>query len=349
MSTDIIKLPENPAILVVRTDRIGDMVLSLPVFASIRKAWPAARVTVLARDYTSQLIEGREDVDEVISFSSSGAHVPAGMILPLASRLREKKFDAAILLYLKSSVAITLALARIPVRIGPATKLAQLALTHRIPQRRSQGLKNEADYNLDLLAPLGIEPVREAKIHVDPNAPKVFQKNGGRPLVGVHPGSGGSARNWPKSNWVELIRALSRAGYDIALTGAAHERDMVEGIKEASGERAQVYIGQNGLKALAEALAQLDVFVGPSTGPLHMASAAGTPVVGIYCPIRVCLPVRWGPIGPGGSAVAPDVPPCEYCLGADCPHFDCMEKITPDMIVDQVAIKIRSATLNPRD
>lgn len=316
------------------------MVLSLPVFASIRKALPGAYIAALARDYTRELLEGRDDVDEIISFDSPGAHIPTGMILPMAARLREKKFDVAILLYLKTSVAAAMALARIPARIGPATKLAQVFLTHRITQRRSKSLKNEADHNLDLLAPLGISPVREARIPVDRSIPGHFIKRVGRPLIGVHPGHGGSARNWPEANWSTLIRELAAQGYDVAVTGAANEYALVERVIALSGVEAQRYIGADGLGKLARVLSGLDVFVAPSTGPLHIASAVGVPAVGIYCPIFVCLPDRWGPIGPGGVGLRPDVTPCDRCTGMDCPHFDCMESISVGRVVDAVRAKV---------
>ena len=340
MFSSAIELTENPRILVVRTDRIGDMVLSLPVFASIRRAYPGAHIAALAREYTRELLEGRDDVDEIISFDSPGAHIPAGMILPIASRLREKKFDAAIALYLKGSVALTLALARIPVRIGPATKLAQAMLTHRVVQRRSKSQKNEADHNLDLLAPLGIPPVREAKIPVDRSTPGHFARHDGHPLIGVHPGHGGSARTWPEANWSRLLRHLHAQGCDVAVTGAAGEAELVDRVISASGAPAQRYIGSGGVKQLARALADLDVFIAPSTGPLHIASAVGVPAVGIYCPIFVCLPQRWGPIGPGGVGLAPDVSPCDYCSGRDCPHFDCMEKITVEQVAREAMARV---------
>ncbi|MDH5477465.1 MAG: glycosyltransferase family 9 protein [Nitrospinota bacterium] len=348
MFSSLIKLPEKPRILVVRTDRIGDMVLSLPVFASLRHAMPGAFIAALARDYTKELLEGRDDVDEIISFPSPGAHVPTGMIWGLGARLRSMNFDAAILLYLKSSVALCVALARIPVRIGPATKIAQALLTHRIRQRRSRSLTSEADHNLALLSPLGVEPVREARIVVDGDSPGPFVRRPDHPLVGLHPGHGGSARTWPVKRWEELARLLAEAGMDVAVTGAPAEKNLVDQVAAAAGPGAQKYIGGEGLKKLARALYGLDALVAPSTGPLHIASATGTPAVGIYCPIFVCLPERWGPIGPGGGAIRPDVSPCDYCLGSDCPHFDCMESISAQQVMEQVRARLRPARVGAR-
>ena len=179
MSPEKIKLPENPRILVVRTDRIGDAVLSLPVFASLRVHWPKAHIAALVRSYTSELYQDREDVDEVIAFDAPTHHIPPGKFFALRGQLANKKFDVAIALFSTFSVSALLAAARIPVRIGPATKLAQLFFTHRIKQSRSKQLRHEADHNLDLLAALGVAPVRKASIKAEAKLPDDVDKKRG--------------------------------------------------------------------------------------------------------------------------------------------------------------------------
>ena len=203
----------------------------------------------------------------------------------------------AITLFSTFSVSTLLAAARIPVRIGPASKLAQLFFTHRIKQSRSKKLRHEADHNLDLLKPLGVALVRKAFIRAEAELPDGVVKNEDRQLIGVHPGSGGSSPNWPEANYSELIKELCNTGCDVVVTGAPGEEELVDRVIKASENICAKYIGRDGLKPLLKLLSALDIFVAPSTGPLHMASAVGTPVVGLYSPIFVCLPERWGPIG----------------------------------------------------
>lgn len=340
-------MPEKPRILVARTDRIGDVVLSLPVFTSIRAAYPGAHICALTRDYTRGLLENRPDIDEVISFDSPNNHIPNREFFRLAADLRRKKFDAAIALFSNFSVAALLAASGIPVRIGPASKLAQFFLTHRLAQRRSKSARHEADHNLDLLKPTGIHPVREASIKIPKAARHPFRKTHGKPLIGIHPGNGGSARNWPEKNYSRLISELSAQEADVAVTGSPAENAMVERIVKEAGAAVQTYIGEGDLMELAAALSQLDVLIAPSTGPLHIASATGTPVVGIYCPIRVCLPQRWGPIGADDTALVPDVPPCERCEGEKCSEWDCMEKITVGRVKEAALARTGAPVKNP--
>lgn len=335
-------LPERPKILVARTDRIGDLVLSLPVFTSLKAAFPRSRICALAREQTAEILADRPDVDDIISFDSPTSKIPWKEFKRLLPEIRKRKFDAAVLLFSNFSVAALTAMARIPIRVGPATKAAQALLTHRVAQRRSRAMRHEADHNLDLLSVFGVPPIRVAFI-TPPSPPLVtLPKTDGRPLIGVHPGSGGSARNWSEARYAELILELSSAGCDVVVTGSTAERDLVSRVVALSSGRAFSYIGKGSLMELTSVLSQLDVFVASSTGPLHVASAAGTPVVGIYCPIFVCLPQRWGPIGPSDTALVPNVKSCPRCVKDKCPHYDCMDMISVRLVKDAVLSKTGS-------
>jgi ADP-heptose:LPS heptosyltransferase len=120
---------------------------------------------------------------------------------------------------------------------------------------------------------------------------------------------------------------------NVVITGAPAERELVQRIAHLSQRHPATYIGANGLPELIALLASFDGFVASSTGPLHIASATGTPVVGLYSPIFVNLPDRWGPIGDRDQAIAPDVPPCDRCVKQECLHYDCMASITVDAVV----------------
>jgi heptosyltransferase-2 len=336
MNTKAVILPERAKILVARTDRIGDMVLSLPVFTSLKSAFPRSSICALTRNQTAELLVGRPDVDDIIPFDSDTSRIPWGEFKRLLPEIVKRKFDAAVILFSNFSVTALTAVAGIPVRVGPATKIAQAFLTHRVSQRRSKTMRHETDHNLDLLSVLGVPPIRVAFI-TPPRPPMVrLARTDGRPLVGVHPGSGGSARNWPEDRYVELVRELTAAACDVLVTGSPAERELVERVIRSSGGLASPHTGSGKLMEFASVLSQLDVFVAGSTGPLHMASALGTPVVGIYCPIFVCLPQRWGPIGPKDTALAPNVPSCGKCVMEKCPHYDCMEMISVGLVRDSV-------------
>jgi len=334
------KLPEKARLLVVRPDRIGDVVLSTPVFASIAGAKPQWKISALVRPAVAELLEGHPHLYEVITLSTDDKPSFSN-IAGLSARLREKKFDAVIHLYSDFWVSLAVFLAKIPLRIGPASKAAQIFYNVRITQRRSSGERHEADCNLDLLKPLGIPPVRVSSVCFSDNLPENLAgsiQRGSR-NVGVFPGMGGSARNWKPARYAELADMLDENGVNVILMAGPGEENLLNEVSSAC-EKKHNRIVISSLKNLAGFIKRLDCFVAPSTGPLHIATAVGTPAVGIYCPIRVCLPSRWGPIGEKDAAYVPDVPVCEKCAPSDCREYDCMDKLSVKTVAKGVMERI---------
>ncbi len=129
-------MPLHPErILIVRTDRLGDVVLTLPVLSSLRRCFPRARLSVLLRRYTGAIVTGNPYVDEILWYDADGVPVPFTAML---STLKEKRFDAAVLVRPDPRAAILLFLARIPVRIGTGYRYYSPLMTHRIYEHRSE-------------------------------------------------------------------------------------------------------------------------------------------------------------------------------------------------------------------
>jgi heptosyltransferase-2 len=338
-------------ILVTRTDRIGDVVLSTPIFKTIKNSFPSVSVSVLVRPYTKDIITNNPNVDEVIIYDPEGKHRTIKGLLKLAKEIREKNFDTALILFLDFKVGLLTYLSKIPRRIGPATKLAQIFLTDRISQRRSKVDKHETDYNLELAETLGAKPIRQSEMYIPDEitsrVDKLFSSLVTRHsslvtfIVGIHPGSGGSARNWKIERYAELAnKIIEKTGATVCITGSPAEEGLVDSIIDSLKGKALKYIGSNGLKELAAVIKKFNVMVGPSTGPIHIATAVGTPVVSIYCPIFVCQPKRWGPIGKNDTAIMPDAPFCEKCVFEKCKYYDCMDRISVERVYEEVAKRL---------
>jgi ADP-heptose:LPS heptosyltransferase len=323
-------------ILVVRPDRIGDVVLSTPVFTSIRRACPTWRITALLKPMTAELLEGHPDIDEIITLNTNdkpGLRNTWG----LAKKLRAKKFDIAIHLYSDFWVSMAVGHAGIPMIIGPASKIAQLFYTDRITQRRSKRGLHETDYNLELLDIFGIPPIRKSSLPLNTEAPAsaIGTLDSARKNIGIFPSMGGSALNWSFDKYAKLAKKMKEARHNVILICGPGDEDIIDLIS-AKGEDGYKKVSGLTLKEFAAFTAKLDLFIAPSTGPLHIASAVGTPAAGIYCPIRVCLPARWGPIGEKDISFVPDVPVCEKCRGVDCEDYNCMDKLEVEKVFDAV-------------
>jgi ADP-heptose:LPS heptosyltransferase len=229
--------------------------------------------------------------------------------------------------------------------------LYQMLLNRKIYEHRKENLQHEAEYNLSLLRPLGIESQRilpgvYLTAEEKQSASRLFDELGVAPddtVVLIHPGSGDSSLNLPAKRFAQAAdRLTEEMGAKVILTGTANERELVDFIKGAMRHKAVDLTGRTDLRQLAAVLAKCDVVISNSTGPTHLAAAVGTPTVAIFCPIFSAGPIRWGPYGEGHEVILPPVPVCFKCRPRDCPHYDCMEKIGAEQIVSKVRAVLRS-------
>jgi heptosyltransferase-3 len=283
-------------VLVVRTDRIGDVLLTTPVSTALRQLFPQAKIAWLVRPYTAPLLEHNPDIDQILVDygESSGA---------LANMIKNERFDVAIVAYPRWRIVWALWRAGVPVRIGPANKPYTILLTKRIWQHRSEGKKHEADYNLELLEPLGFSfkryPTRfslaEEERRLAHTVLESHRLTFSKPIVVLHPGSGGSSARWPLARFIELGDRLQAAGCEVVVTGGPGEDYQYLMIDNMNRIPVFIAAGSVSIRELAGIFSCADLLVTNSTGPLHLAVALGVPTVSVYSPIPTCHPNRWGP------------------------------------------------------
>jgi len=131
-------------ILVVRTDKLGDFVTALPTLYVLKNYDRSNKIIVCISTINEVLARKCDFIDEVIVDDIETS------VFALASKIREKKIDASITLFSNTRVAFAQFFARIPKRIAPATKIAQIFYTHRVQQSRSEVKMAEFEYNLAL-------------------------------------------------------------------------------------------------------------------------------------------------------------------------------------------------------
>lgn len=330
---------DDAKILIIRPDRIGDVVLSTPVFASVRAARPGWKISALVSPVVAPLLEGHPHIDELLVLKTS-AKPSFSNTAGLSDEIKKRRFDAAIHLYSDFWISLAVWSAGVPRVVGPASKIAAIFYHERIRQSRSKGGRHETDHNLDLLKPFGIAPVRKSFVAVAEGfAPPAGLFAEGKKNVVIFPGMGGSARNWKPEKFAKLAEIVAQKGANVILSCGPGGEALLAEVESLCGAKVGVYVSKT-LKELSALIKIADCFVAPSTGPLHIATAVGTPAVGIYCPIRVCLPERWGPIGESDAALVPDVPVCERCEPEKCEHFDCMDKLDASTVADAVFERI---------
>lgn len=292
-------------ILVVRNDKLGDFTLALPTFALLKRALPEARIAVLVPEYTRAVAELSPAIDDVVIDPGADAGVAA-----LAERLRSGHFDAAIVLWSTARVGWATLRAGIPWRLAPATKAVRLLYRRTLVQRRSRSVKPEFEYNLDLarsfLAAHGVAaefPIERPLLALDADAVarrraelvREHALDAHQRLVLVHSGSGGSANNLGLEAYARLLEHMDpERELGFLMTAGPGEEERARSLAaRLEGWRCGVHVSSRGLAAFVEVLATADLFVGGSTGPLHLAGALDRPTVAFYPRRSTSSPLRW--------------------------------------------------------
>jgi heptosyltransferase-3 len=329
----------RPSILVARTDRLGDVILTLPVVSVLRDHLPHARLGMLLRHYTGQIVQGNPDLDEILWYDDERGPVPFFRML---RTLRQKRFDVVIVARPELRLALLMACARVPIRVGTAFRFYSVLFTHRVFEHRRFAEKHEVEYNVALLKPLEV-PLDATSlrfpIRIEPSERDAVEARlqalgmiPGRKRVILHPGSGGSAREWPVGRFAELGQRLQHRGdVQVLVTGTAGEHWRVEEVVRGAGPPALDLAGQWSVRELAAVISGAELFVSNSTGPLHLAAALGIPVLAFYPTITPMSARRWGPYTPHAEVLeASPVPECPACSGGNPLECRCMESISVD-------------------
>lgn len=331
-----------PRILMIRTDRIGDLVLSTPVIRSLRAAFPEAYLVMMVRPEHRELVEGNPDLNDLILYDKAGAQKGLLGTLRLAQRLRRRHFDTALILHSTNRVILLSWLAGIPRRVGYARRLPWF-LTHRLPYMKPEGTLHELEYNLNLLRLIGVES-RQRQLHV-PTTPaqeatvSAFLRERGAagqaPLVVIHPGASCPSKRWPAERFTAVGDSLiERYGARIVVVTGPEEKQVGQKVVSRMKHPAFEALGLFSLGELACLFKQSRLLISNDSGPVHIASAVRTPVVSIFGRWGGGLsPERWGPTGPGSLSLHHDVG-CRPCLAHRCPiGFACLDAVSVEEVL----------------
>lgn len=331
-------------ILLVRTDRLGDVILSTPVATALKKKWPEAHVAFLARHYTAEILRCHPHVDEIIELD--GAEI-AGNFSQLSAVLQQKNFDAAIALHPRPQLAWAIWRSGIRERLGTGYRWYSFLFNRRVFEHRKNAAHHEAEYNLRLLQPWGMADAK-VEFHFTLAAQAREKINGkltalgvsSRPII-LHAGSGGSARDWPPEYFAQLADLLQRqSGLSVVFTGAANEDVLINEILQQCSTKPLSLCGRLSLTELAVLCQRAAVFVSNSTGPLHLAVMVGAPVVAFYPPILACRPERWGPYGRRADVLMSQQEECKRCRGAATNICACMRAISVQTALEKIYEKV---------
>ncbi len=306
-------------ILIIRIDRIGDVVLTTAMPREIKKKYSKAFIAVMIRSYTKDIYLNNPYVDEII-IADDFLNSSNSEILEKAKLLRKYNFTHSFLILPNEKLNYILFFSGIKYRYGTGYKFYQFITGVKgLSRNKYIPLRHEADYCMDFVRALDIDTdnlsseiflTENEKEKSGINKIKLIGSDKRKKIIGIHLTNGNSAPNWKIENYLKLIDILKKNDdYIICITD-----NIIP--KELEANKELIFINRN--QSLRESIiniSMLDLLISSSTGPLHLAAALKVKTVSLFCPMTACSPKLWKPVGNISIELLPEE---NYCK-TNCP------------------------------
>jgi heptosyltransferase II len=332
-------------ILIRSTNWIGDAVMTTPAVRDIRKNFPHAKISMLAKPWVAPIFENSPYVDNILSYDAGARHKGFLGKFRLAGDLKAYKFDAVILLQNAFEAAFITCLAGIPNRIGYSTDGRRALLTHAAKLRPETKKKHQTKYYQEILTAFGLK-VFDTTLYLEPGqknlhrADKFLNQNSlsrdKRLLVGISPGAMyGPAKQWFPERFARLSDLIhDQYKADILIFGGPGDKQVGESISQIMRNKPINLAGKTDLGLAMALIKKCHLFITNDSGLMHVGAALDIPLIAIFGSTN---PETTGPAGSRSRVIRIPIK-CSPCLKPECPykHFKCMEQINVKMVFDAV-------------
>ena len=328
-------------ILVVAPSWIGDTILAQPLLALLKRNDPAARIDVLAPDWSAPLFSRMAEVDTVIVNPFAHGEFNFGARRALGRRLANADFSKAYVLPNSWKSALVPFFAGIPRRIGYQGESRYLLLNER--HRLDVAAHPQLVQRYAALA--GPLPATLPQAHLSSTIEQqqTVRRALNLPLdaapVIFCPGAEyGPAKRWPAQHFAALARLVASPQNPVWLVGSAKDAAVGDEICAAAEGTALNLCGRSSLEQAVDLLASASCVVSNDSGLMHVAAALGRPLVALY---GSSSPTYTPPLSPRAKIVSRNLP-CSPCFKRECPlgHFDCMNGITPQQVAADISLQL---------
>lgn len=332
-------------VIINRSDAIGDTILTTPMAQKIKEHFPHAHITFIISPRIGDLLKGHPYIDDTWVLNEN---------LNLHQKFKQYKPTHYFHVGGSQRPSVAALFAGVPFRGGLKSRWPTFFLLNRgVRQKRSKIKMHEVEYNLLLLAPMGISKgkIHPPMLNLSPSEIESgLSVTGlkGKEYIVVHPGMSGHTLNLPSKSYAKLIQKLEEiypGRFTFVVSFTPSDGPYLQGLRDFLSQMKLEPLfldgAKLGLRRYMGVLKNASLFIGPSTGPTHIANALGVKLLGIYSPIKVQSALRWGPFEVDEKVtrvVTPQVDCRETikCAGKACPHFECMASIEVNELAKQV-------------
>ncbi len=318
--------------LVVNMNYMGDALLTTPAIAALRQAFPDAQIdTVVGAGTAAEVLHGNPDLNHIIARTARGG---AGRLMQIYRLLRAGRYTDAVILPPLPGYAFAAWLARTPRRVG----LGGRGMNPFLTQFRRTKAVHMADAMLDTMPlPSGAKRLRRLVVAVDPDSEEAANRllaeygiEPGSSLLAVNVGATRPQKRWFAESFAETLNGLQ--DIPVVLVGAgAEDTQMAAAILRQTQSSPINLVGKTKVNVLAAVLKRCDLLISGDSGPMHLATAVGTPCVALFGSTD---PKVTGPFDEYSEAIYKNLScsPCgnhPTCNG----RYDCLREITPEEVV----------------
>lgn len=312
-------MKKQKRILVVRTDRLGDVIMITPIVRELKRFFEGCFVGVLINSSYSSVFENNPNVDLIIQDD-----LKKESYWRIVNEIRKNKFTHGLLVYPTQRAAYQMFLGGVKKRYLTGTKLyGSLTFMHSVSRNKYKNLKHEADYCMDLARRIGVvaENIQPEIFVTNDNKNNAnqflrqFDVGKDSKKIIFHTGSGNSAPNWTEDKYFQLLQALvakyNNEDVKILLTAIEMTDDFRKKAVELSPENVlDVANHIKDIRSFIDVISVCDIIFSSSTGPSHIADGLGKRAVTIYCNREMSCSKHWGVLNDKSSSIEVSK---EYC------------------------------------
>jgi predicted lipopolysaccharide heptosyltransferase III len=322
-------------ILLIRLRRIGDVILTTPAVTTLRQCFPAASISYIVERPYRELVEGNPNLDKVIILEKKQSLKDFFRLIRL---IRKERYDVVLDFHGGPRASLITFFSGAKLKVGYRIKYKNFIYDVKLPRRPEEGYFHSVENHINLVKALGVEVkslpplyLPQARKTEAERVSKFIEENSlaASKIIAIHISAGNEFRNWGVDNLVQLINLLGqRTDIKIVLLGTGEDQKAEEEILKKSTSSVLSLVGRLNLREVRELISHSSLFVGPDSGPMHIAASTSTPIVALFGPNLPAFNAPWQ----AKAIVVEKELDCRPCKQRRCLHqdFRCLKGIEPE-------------------